>query len=129
MQGSPPGDGCGAVDGDGHSDGRRKQPLWLSQAGCAGQRKAGADRVARAFSEAHAPQPRVVVLGAQADLLGDLVLSGEWSIVVNKGWASGVGSSVRTGLASVPDAEQVVETLGDLAWLQAEAIERVVGHA
>ncbi len=78
---------------------------------------------------AHAPQSRVVVLGAQADLLGGLVPSGEWSIVVNKGWASGVGSSVRTGLASVPDAEQVVEMLGDLAWLQAEAIERVVGHA
>ncbi len=76
-----------------------------------------------------APQPRVVVIGAHAELLEDLVPTAEWSVVVNDDWASGVGSSLRAGLAAVPDAEQVVVVLGDLAWLQTEAIDRVVERA
>ena len=76
-----------------------------------------------------APQPRVVVIGAHAELLEDLVPTAEWSVVVNDDWASGVGSSLRAGLAAVPDAEQVVVVLGDRAWLQTEAIDRVVERA
>ena len=76
-----------------------------------------------------APQPRIVVLGAQAELLGDLVPRGEWSVVINEDWATGIGSSLQAGLAAAPIAEQVLVVLGDLAWLQAEAIERVVQRA
>jgi CTP:molybdopterin cytidylyltransferase MocA len=79
--------------------------------------------------ERGAPLPRVVVIGAHAELLDGLVPTGEWSVVVNEDWASGVGSSLRAGLAAVPNAEQVVVVLGDLAWLQAEAIERVMQRA
>lgn len=76
-----------------------------------------------------APQPRVVVLGAQAELIADLVPRGEWSFVINKDWATGIGSSLQAGLAAAPIAEQVLVVLGDLAWLKAEAIERVVQRA
>ena len=76
-----------------------------------------------------APQPRVVVLGAQAELIADLVPRGEWSVVINKDWATGIGSSLQAGLAAAPIAEQVLVVLGDLAWLKAEAIERVVQRA
>ncbi|MEI6793409.1 MAG: nucleotidyltransferase family protein [Actinomycetes bacterium] len=76
-----------------------------------------------------APQPRIVVLGAQAELLDDLVPRSDWSVVINKDWAMGIGSSLQVGLAAAPIAEQVVVVLGDLAWLQAEAIERVVQRA
>ena len=77
----------------------------------------------------HAPKPRVVVLGMHAELIGDLVPDGEWSIVINENRSGGLGSSLRVGLAAVEEADQVLVVLGDLAWLQGEAIARVMEHA
>ena len=77
----------------------------------------------------HAPKPRVVVLGAHAEVIGDLIPDDEWSIVINDDHSDGLGSSLRAGLAAVEEADQVLVVLGDLAWLQGEAISRVMEHA
>jgi molybdenum cofactor cytidylyltransferase len=65
----------------------------------------------------------VVVLGANADRLEPLVRGVRVSVVINRGHADGMASSIRTGLASVPPdcrgvmialADQVSVTPGDL---------------
>ena len=73
--------------------------------------------------------PVVVVLGAAADQ----VLAAAWlpragvRTVVNPDWPTGMGSSLRVGLAAVPaEAEAVVVTLVDTPGLGPESVRRLV---
>jgi CTP:molybdopterin cytidylyltransferase MocA len=68
--------------------------------------------------------PVVVVLGAWVGDVGDA------DVVVNDGWAEGMGSSLRVGLDRLADADDDVTaalvTLVDLVGLTAEAVRRLV---
>jgi nicotine blue oxidoreductase len=73
--------------------------------------------------------PVVVVLGAAAER----VLAAAWlprtgvRTVVNPDWPTGMGSSLRVGLAAVPaEAEAVVVTLVDTPGLGPESVRRLV---
>ena len=73
--------------------------------------------------------PVVVVLGAAADQVlaaARLPRTGVRT-VVNPDWPSGMGSSLRVGLAAVPaEAEAVVVTLVDTPGLGPESVRRLV---
>lgn len=73
-------------------------------------------------------EPRVVVLGAHAERVGNVV-TGSWRPVRAAGWAAGPGASLRAGLAAAPTAAAALVVLGDLAWLRREAVERVLAAA
>lgn len=74
------------------------------------------------------PEPRIVVLGAEAEAVRAAVPAG-WTVVVAVDWAEGQGASLRAGLAAAPDAAAALIVLGDLAWLRPEAVERVLAAA
>lgn len=61
----------------------------------------------------------VVVLGAWVGEVPDA------DVVINPGWADGMGSSLRCGLAALADADRAVLTLVDLPGLTAAAVRRV----
>lgn len=70
----------------------------------------------------------VVVLGAAADEVQETAdLSGA-TVVVNRAWGTGVGSSIRAGLAALTDEaiEAVVVVPVDMPGLTVEAVRRVV---
>ncbi len=67
--------------------------------------------------------PVLVVLGA-ADVSADL---GDAQVVHNPDWASGMGSSLRAGLAALPPpVEAVVVALVDQPLVEPEAITRLI---
>lgn len=68
--------------------------------------------------------PRVVVLGAAADVVAAAIPSG-WTTVIAGDWDRGPGASLRAGLAAVPAAQAALIVLGDLPWLSGEAVRRV----
>jgi nicotine blue oxidoreductase len=73
--------------------------------------------------------PVVVVLGAAADevLAAARLPRTGVRTVVNPDWPTGMGSSLRVGLAAVPaDAEAVVVTLVDTPGLGPESVRRLV---
>jgi len=65
--------------------------------------------------------PVVIVLGAREARIQRAV------VVVNREWETGMGSSLRTGLAALSevDTEAVVVTLVDMPGVTAEAVRRV----
>lgn len=65
--------------------------------------------------------PVVVVLGARADEVPDV----DAEVVVNPDWATGMGSSLRAGLAAL-SAEAVVVALVDQPLVQPEAVRRLI---
>jgi CTP:molybdopterin cytidylyltransferase MocA len=69
--------------------------------------------------------PVVIVVGAQLLELDDT------SVVVNPDWETGMGSSLRSGLAALSevDIEAAVVTLVDMPGVTAEAVRRVVAKA
>jgi CTP:molybdopterin cytidylyltransferase MocA len=78
--------------------------------------------------------PRYVVLGAAyEDVVASADLAGA-TVVRNAGWADGMGSSLREGLAALdaapPDVTGVAVVLVDQPFVGAEALRRLVGaHA
>jgi CTP:molybdopterin cytidylyltransferase MocA len=72
----------------------------------------------------------VVVLGAAADQVRAAApdLS---AVVVNTDWATGMGSSLRAGLAALAgtDAQAAVVLLVDMPGVSAAAVRRVLAHA
>jgi CTP:molybdopterin cytidylyltransferase MocA len=75
-----------------------------------------------------AGERRLVVLGAAAERVRPLVQP-PWEAVLAADWEDGPGASLRAGLEAAADAEAVLIVLGDLAWLQPEAVERVLAAA
>jgi len=71
--------------------------------------------------------PIVVVLGAAAEDVRAQAQLGDVTFVVNEGWKSGMGSSLRTGLDALTatDAEAVVVLLVDTPGVTADAVRRV----
>jgi CTP:molybdopterin cytidylyltransferase MocA len=84
------------------------------------------ERAVRTLREAGC-DPVVVVLGAAADqVTAEADLSGA-AVVVNRAWGTGLGSSVRAGLAKVgeSEAEAAVVIPVDMPGITIEAVRRV----
>jgi nicotine blue oxidoreductase len=74
-------------------------------------------------------RPVVVVLGAAADTVrADADLSG-YLVVDNPDWPSGMGSSVRVGLAALPDVSAVVVLPVDVPGVTPAAVARLLAVA
>jgi molybdenum cofactor cytidylyltransferase len=75
-----------------------------------------------------AGQAVTVVLGANAAELAPLLRHTPAAIVINRDWAEGMGSSVRTGIARVPAAaDAALLMLADQPAVTAEDLRRLVG--
>jgi len=72
--------------------------------------------------------PVVVVLGAAADEVRESVDLSAATVVVNKAWGTGIGSSLRAGLNALSDnsIEAVVVVPVDMPGLTAAAVRRVI---
>jgi CTP:molybdopterin cytidylyltransferase MocA len=82
------------------------------------------DRATRLLAAADC-DPVVVVAGAAADEVASRARDAE--IVVNPGWATGIGSSLRAGLVELRGrADAAVIVLVDQPRLGAESVERVI---
>jgi CTP:molybdopterin cytidylyltransferase MocA len=68
----------------------------------------------------------VVVLGANAQAIMQVVPLGRARVVVCRHWEEGISASIRAGLEAVPEAEAAVLTLADQPLVGSAAIERVV---
>ncbi len=79
---------------------------------------------------ASAARPVVVVLGAQADKIAPLLAHHPVLIAENAGWAEGMASSIRTGLAviqrSSPSLDGVVVALCDQPAFSAGVIAQLI---
>lgn len=71
--------------------------------------------------------PIVVVLGAAAEQVQSDADLGEVTVVVNKAWVTGVGSSLRCGLTAVDEAgaDAVLVVPVDMPGITADALRRV----
>ncbi len=56
-------------------------------------------------------RPVIVVLGAEAARVKDELAGLDVLIIENPAWPSGMGSSIRAGMALLPDADAVLLTL------------------
>jgi molybdenum cofactor cytidylyltransferase len=75
-----------------------------------------------------AGQAVTVVLGANAADLAPLLRHTPAAVIVNRAWAEGMGSSVRTGVSRVPaTADAVLLMLADQPAVTAEDLRRLVG--
>ncbi|MER7459873.1 nucleotidyltransferase family protein [Micromonospora sp. NPDC126480] len=74
--------------------------------------------------------PVVVVLGAAADRVRAVADLTAATVVVNPRWATGLGSSLRAGLAALggTDATAALVLLVDTPGVGAEAVRRVAAH-
>lgn len=73
-------------------------------------------------------EPILVVLGAQADRARSLVAGA--NVVVNDDWTSGMGSSLRAGLAALPQTvDAAVVMLVDTPGIGADAVARISSYA
>jgi CTP:molybdopterin cytidylyltransferase MocA len=70
----------------------------------------------------------VVVLGARADEVLELVDFGRAETVVCEDWGSGQAASLRTGLAALSGISKVVVTLGDQPLITSVVVARFVGE-
>jgi molybdenum cofactor cytidylyltransferase len=69
-----------------------------------------------------------VVLGAHADELAPLLRHSPASIVINREWSEGIGSSIRAGIARMPSsADAVLLLLADQAAVTVEDLRRMIG--
>jgi molybdenum cofactor cytidylyltransferase len=69
-----------------------------------------------------------VVLGAHAGELAPLLRHSPASIVINREWSEGIGSSIRAGIARMPSsADAVLLLLADQAAVTVEDLRRIIG--
>jgi molybdenum cofactor cytidylyltransferase len=73
-------------------------------------------------------RPVVVVLGARADELFPLVDEAKTTVVINREWERGIGTSIRAGVASIRSmpADAVMIFLCDQPLILATALDRMV---
>lgn len=85
------------------------------------------ERMIDTMTEAGCAQTVVVLGAAAAQVRATADLSGA-TVVVNQAWGTGVGSSIRAGLAALTDdtIEAVVVAPVDMPGLTVEAVRRVV---
>jgi CTP:molybdopterin cytidylyltransferase MocA len=84
------------------------------------------DRAVRTLGQAGCA-PVVVVLGASAQVAAAAISSASVEIVPNPDWATGMGSSLRAGLASLTGrADAAVVSLVDQPGMTAATVERLV---
>lgn len=70
----------------------------------------------------------IVVLGAYAAELAPLLRHTPATVVVNRQWSEGIGSSIRAGVATLPGtAEAVLILLADQPSVSVEDLRRLVG--
>jgi CTP:molybdopterin cytidylyltransferase MocA len=67
-----------------------------------------------------------VVIGAHADELTHLLAHSPASMVINREWEEGIGSSIRRGIAALPaGCEAVMVLLGDQVGITTEDLRRL----
>jgi nicotine blue oxidoreductase len=76
----------------------------------------------------------LVVLGAEADRVRDEARLGDVTLIVNPGWKSGMGSSLRAGLVELAklaeaDAEAAAVLLVDTPGIGPDAVARLLAAA
>ncbi len=73
----------------------------------------------------------VVVLGAQADEVRAKADLGDATVVDNPGWRTGMGSSLRAGLAALAEttADAALVVLVDMPGISVEAVRRLAALA
>ena len=69
----------------------------------------------------------VLVLGADAERIGDELDPGPAEVVVAEHWAEGQAASLAAGVGALQEAEAIVLVLGDQPLIAPQAIERVIG--
>src|SRR6185437_9349687 len=70
----------------------------------------------------------IVVLGARADELAPLLSHSPATVVINRDWREGIGSSIRAGVARLPAAcSGVLLALADQVAVTAQDLQRLVG--
>ncbi len=75
-----------------------------------------------------AGQSITVVLGAHADELGPLLRHTSASVIVNRGWSEGLGSSIRVAVRQLPaSCEGVLLLLADQAAVTGADLQRLCG--
>lgn len=72
---------------------------------------------------------RVVVLGANADVIRPQIDLRATETITCRGWAEGMSASLRAGIAALGDVDWVVITLGDQPLVNARTIRAVVEAA
>ncbi len=71
--------------------------------------------------------PIIVVTGHQADRVRDVLADADVIFVHNEAFAEGLSTSLRTGIAAVPDTcDGALVALGDMPRLQASHVERLI---
>ena len=72
----------------------------------------------------------VLVLGAYQELIKEKIAAENVQIVVNKDWKKGMGSSIKTGLATAlqhnPDCENVIFSVVDQPFVSAELFQQLL---
>jgi molybdenum cofactor cytidylyltransferase len=69
-----------------------------------------------------------VVIGAHAGEMTHLLAHSPASVIVNRGWAEGMGSSLRFGVAALPPAcEAALVLLGDQVGVTLDDLKRLAG--
>jgi CTP:molybdopterin cytidylyltransferase MocA len=88
------------------------------------------ERAAQTLREAGC-DPVVVVLGAAADQVRATARLGGCQLLDNPQWSTGIGSSLRAGLAGLAESESpaAVVLLVDMPGITAAAVRRVAGFA
>jgi molybdenum cofactor cytidylyltransferase len=72
-------------------------------------------------------EPIIVVTGHEAERVREVLADAEVIFVHNDAYAEGLSTSLRTGIAAVPDTcDGAVVALGDMPRLQADHVERLI---
>ena len=72
-------------------------------------------------------EPVVVVLGASAEAIRSHCSLGEAQVVVNEGWASGMGGSIGVGVGALQDVDGCVVMTCDMPAVTAEHLRLLMG--
>ncbi|HEY6413625.1 MAG TPA: nucleotidyltransferase family protein [Edaphobacter sp.] len=86
------------------------------------------ERAVRVAREAGC-EPVVVVLGASADLIRSQSVLGDACVVVNEGWASGMGGSIGVGVSVLHGVEGCVVMTCDMPALSASHLRLLMSTA
>lgn len=73
--------------------------------------------------------PVLVVLGAHAERILDVVQLGRARTVVCSDWAVGLSASLRCGVAALPGVERILVALADTPGLNTDVVRRILAAA
>ncbi|HEX8103224.1 MAG TPA: NTP transferase domain-containing protein, partial [Solirubrobacteraceae bacterium] len=87
------------------------------------------EHVLRAVRGVPALGPRVLVLGARADVVREGVDTAGFAVVVARDWAEGQSASLRAGVAALGDVDAALVLLGDQPFITPPVVAGVLDLA